>query len=111
MSFTGYYIGRNLFWGWFQGYISQLLIYSRVLSADEILWNFSNPGDPVRNGLVLWLQADPQYVRDVDGDGLLEWLDLSGANNHGKVYGARLVELVKSPARTLAPARVLPPAR
>jgi hypothetical protein len=93
------------------GYIAQVLIYSRTLSSSEILWNYSNPDNPVRNGLVLWLQADPNYVKDIDGDGVLEWVDLSGNNNHGKIYGARLVQLIKSPTRTLSPARILSPAR
>jgi len=77
----------------------QLLIYSRVLSDSEIAWNYWNPDNPVRNGLVIWLQADPQYIMDIDGDGVLEWVDLSGSGNHGKIYGARLVELIRTPAR------------
>jgi len=52
----------------------QLLIYSRALSDSEIQWNYLHPDNPVRNGLVLWLQADPQYVKDIDGDGVLEWI-------------------------------------
>jgi hypothetical protein len=77
----------------------QLLIYSRALSDSEIAWNYWNPDNPVRNGLVVWLQADPLYVEDIDGDGVLEWVDLSGSGNHGKIYGARLVELIRTPAR------------
>jgi hypothetical protein len=83
----------------FPGYIPQVLFYARVLDASEISWNYSNSDNPVRNGLVLWLQARPDYVRDVDGDGLPEWIDLSGYNNHGKIYGARLVELIRRPVR------------
>jgi hypothetical protein len=94
-----------------KGYIAQVLIYSRVLSDSEIQWNYLYPDNPVRNGLVLWLKADPQYIKDIDNDGILEWLDLSGYNNHGKIYGAMLVQLVKPPTRTLAPARVLTPLR
>jgi hypothetical protein len=56
---------------------------------------------------VLWLQADPSDVKDIDGDGILEWLDLSGYNNHGKIYGAQLVELIKTPPRLLTPLRTL----
>jgi hypothetical protein len=91
--------------------VSQFQFYSRPLSDQEIQWNYINPDNPVRNGLVLWLKADPAYVKDIDGDGLLEWLDLSGFNNHGKIYGARLVELIRTPARTLPVARALPVAR
>jgi hypothetical protein len=89
----------------------QLLIYTRDLSDSEIAWNFNYPENPVRNGLYVWLRACPDCVKDIDGDGVLEWLDLSGFGNHGKIYGAQLVQLVKAPARTLTPARVLSPAR
>jgi len=99
MNYTGFYIGRRLNVNYYQGYVSQLLIYSRVLSSDEIQWNYQYPDSPVRNGLVLWLQAHPDYVKDIDGDGVLEWLDLSGYNNHGKIYGAQLVQLIKTPVR------------
>ena len=61
--------------------------------------------------MVLWLQAHPDYIRDIDGDGVLEWVDLSGYNNHGKIYGAQLVELVKARSRVLKPVRVLGVAR
>ena len=91
----------------FNGYIAQVLIYSRALSDSEIRWNYQYPDNPVRNSLVLWLKADPQYVKDIDGDGILEWIDLSGYNNHGKIYGAQLVQLVKSAIRILPKARIL----
>jgi hypothetical protein len=83
----------------FPGYIAQVLFYSSVLSYSEIAWNSNYPGSPVRNGLYVWLRADPQYIKDIDGDGVLEWLDLSGNNNHGKIYGATLVQLIRSPVR------------
>ena len=82
-----------------RGYISQVLIYTRALSDTEIRWNYSNPDNPVRNDLVLRLQAHPDNIKDIDGDGLLEWLDLSGFNNHGKIYGATLVKLIRDPVR------------
>jgi len=88
-----------------------ILIYSRALSDSEIRWNYLYSDNPVRNGLVLWLQADPQYVKDIDGDNILEWIDLSGYNNHGKIYGAQLVQLIKTSVRALKPVRVLKPAR
>ena len=95
----------------FSGFIRSVYIYSKWLTNDESAQNYNYPDNPVRNGLVLWLQADPQYVKDIDGDGVLEWVDLSGFNNHGKIYGAQLVQLIKTPARMLTPARVLKPAR
>jgi hypothetical protein len=79
--------------------VSAVQYYSRALSGDEILWNHNNPDNPIRNGLVLWLQAHPDYVKDIDGDGLLEWLDLSGYSNHGKIYGATIVKLIRDPVR------------
>jgi len=85
----------------------QLLIYTRDLADKDIEWNFKNPDNPIRNGLYVWLQAHPDYIKDIDGDGVLEWVDLSGNNNHGKIYGAQLVELVKAVKRVLKPARVL----
>jgi hypothetical protein len=85
----------------------QLLIYTRDLSDSEVQWNYLYPDNPVRNGLYVWLQAHPDYIKDIDGDGRLEWVDLSGNNNHGKIYGAQLVELVKTAKMVLTPARVL----
>jgi hypothetical protein len=82
-----------------QTYIAQVLLYSRALSDTEITWNYIHPDNPVRNDLVLWLKAHPDNIKDIDGDGLLEWLDLSGFNNHGKIYGATLVELIRRPVR------------
>ena len=90
------------------GYIAQVLVYSRALSDSEIQQNYNCPDNPVRNGLVLWLKADPQYVKDIDGDGRLELLDLSGNGNHGKIYGATLVQLIKSASRVVQAQRVLP---
>jgi len=83
----------------FYGYISEVLIYSRALAESEILWNYKYPWNPVRNGLVLMLYTHPDYVKDIDGDGVQEWIDLSGYNNHGKIYGATLVEVAKTPTR------------
>jgi hypothetical protein len=85
----------------------QLLIYTRDLSDSDIAWNVNYPENPVRNGLYVWLQADPQYVKDIDNDGVLEWLDLSGFGNHGKIYGAQLVQLVRPAQRLLTPSRIL----
>jgi hypothetical protein len=96
---------------YFNGFISQVLIYSRALSDSEIQWNYLYPDNPSRNGLVLWLRADPAYIKDINNDGVLEWIDLSGFGNHGKIYGARLVQLIKSASRILQAQRVLACAR
>jgi hypothetical protein len=85
----------------------QLLVYTRALSDSEVQWNYLYPENPVRDGLVLWLSADPNNVKDLDNDGVLEWIDLSGYGNHGKIYGASLVQLVKPATRILPKARIL----
>jgi len=82
-----------------RGWIASLLLYERALSPNEILHNHQCPEDPVRNGLVLWLHAHPDYIKDIDGDGVLEWIDLSGNNNHAKLYGATLATPIKTPLR------------
>jgi hypothetical protein len=71
----------------FYGYIAQVLIYSRALSDSEIIHNMSNPNNPIRNGLVLWLDA-----RACDTSKNICW-DLSGNGNHGTMYGVQIVSL------------------
>ena len=92
-------------------HMSYFTLYSRDLSESEIRHNRVYLLNPIRNGLVVWLYAHPDYIRDIDGDGVLEWIDLSGFNNHAKLYGARLVELIKTPSRTISTIRVSPVAR
>jgi hypothetical protein len=58
--------------------IAATLVYSRPLTGDEILRVCKYPWNPVRNGLVLWLYAHPDNIRDIDGDGVLEWIDFVG---------------------------------
>jgi hypothetical protein len=95
----------------FRNSIALVRIYSRALSQSEIQHNMNNPENPVRNGLVLWLYARPDNIKDIDNDGVLEWIDLSGYGNHGKIYGPQLVNLIKDASRTLQAQRVLPYAR
>ena len=90
---------------------SNLLIYSKAPPESELRHNMTYPWNPVRDGLKVWLLAHPDYVKDIDGDGILEWIDLSGNGNHAKLYGARLVELIKTPSRILTPIRVAPVVR
>jgi len=84
-----------------------LLIYSRALSESELIHNMLYPWDPVRDGLRVWLFAHPDYVKDIDSDGILEWIDLSGNSNHAKLYGAMLVEAVRTPRRKFIFVRTL----
>jgi len=100
-------IGKNcmLNAGYLNGYISQVLIYSRTLSDSEVQQDYLNPDNPVTDGLVLWLQADPAYI---SGN---TWYDLSGNNNNGTIYGATLVQLTPNHARLLQAVRTLGPVR
>jgi len=100
---TVYNIGRSD--TYHRGYISQALIYTRWLTDNEFQQIYNNPDDPVRDGLVLWLHwnsIDPATGK---------WYDKSGNGNHGTIYGATLVQIVKSPKRVLTPARVIAPVR
>jgi len=72
---------------YFPGLINEILIYSRALSQNEIAWNYNNPDNPVRDGLVLWFHWDSIDIRAG------KWYDKSGYGNHGTIYGATLVEL------------------
>jgi hypothetical protein len=92
---------------YYKGYIHTIRYYNRVLSNIEIRYNLDNPDNPIRDGLVLWLKSDPNYVKDIDNDGILEWIDLSGYNNHGKVYGAALTKVIKDPISVSQPRRIL----
>jgi len=71
----------------FKGYMAQVLIYSRALSNSEIIHNMSNPNNPIRDGLVLWLDA-----RACDTSKNICW-DLSGNGNHGTMYNVQIVSL------------------
>ena len=91
----------------YKGYIHTIRYYNRVLSDIEIRYNLDNPDNPIRDGLVLWLKSDPNYVKDIDNDGILEWIDLSGYKNHGKIYGAVLTKVIKDPISVRQPRRIL----
>jgi hypothetical protein len=84
---------------WMKDSYAYLRIYSRALEQWEIEHNYLYPYDPVKKGLEVYLLAHPNYIADIDGDGVLEWIDLSGKGRHAKLYGATLVELIKPPAR------------
>ena len=68
---------------YFNSLFALACIYSRVLTEDEIKWNYMHPEDPVREGLVLWLKMNEGY-----GDTVY---DLSGYGNHGTIHGASWV--------------------
>jgi len=74
----GLLIGR---WGseYFTGYIAFVRIYNRALSESEIRYNLLNYHNPVRDGLVLWLDFEEGH-----GD---KAYDKSDYGNHGTIYG------------------------
>ena len=93
-------LGSNVIFGeWMKILQSNLLIYRRAPSESELSHNMVYPWNPVRDGLKVWLLAHPDYIKDIDNDGVLEWIDLSGNNNHAKLYGATLATLIKTPLR------------
>jgi hypothetical protein len=94
------------------GYIANLLIYNRALSQSEIQYNINNPITPISSGLILFLIANPETIQDIDNDGINEWIDLSGNNNHGKIYNATLQQDSTSPIPGILPVkRLLSPSR
>jgi hypothetical protein len=68
-------------------------------------------GNIISDSLVLRYDAHPDNVRDIDNDGILEWIDLSGYGNHGKIYGATLMEITKNPIAVRMAKRILPVVR
>ena len=90
----------------YMGYVSEVLIYSRALSKEEILWDFYYPDNPVRDGLVLWLHWD-----SIDTDKGM-WYDKSGFGNHATLYNNPVKEdVLLPPKRLLSPTRTLTPVR
>jgi len=77
-----------------QLWVASFAVYSRALSgAEAAAWR---PDAPVGGSLVMYYYAHPRFVRDVDNDGVLEWLDLSGNNRHAKLRsGAKLQWLME----------------
>jgi len=84
------YIGGVPNGGHWHGYIAQILIYNRALSQAEVEQLYATPTNPIRDGLVLWLQADPSTVK---GN---VWFDKSGNNNNGVIFNAQLIPLAPS---------------
>lgn len=85
---TGYTSLSNVYW--FNGDIAFIRVYNRPLSDSEIQYNYMNMNNPIKNGLILWLHWDSvDTVNNV-------WEDKSGNNNNGTIYGAQLVDIIKS---------------
>lgn len=71
------------------GFISEVLIYNRVLSESEVRYLYNNPFSPILDELVLWLA--PASIDIANG----KWWDLSGKNHHGVIYGCTEVKLTE----------------
>jgi len=82
-----------------------LRIYrDKALNENEIKHNFYHLNDPARDGLVLWLHWDSIDI------GAGKWYDKSGYGNHGTIYGATLVDVIRKPVRVLSPpSRIISP--
>lgn len=85
-SYIGYILGTD----YLNGLIAYIRVYNRALTENEIRYNYYHPEDPIRPGLVLWLQAAPEYVGSV-------WKDISGYGNDAALYGPTLEQVVKVP--------------
>lgn len=84
---------------YFNGYIGFVRIYNRALSDDEIMYNYLHPGDPVRDGLVLWLHWD-----SIDITNSL-WKDKTYYGNDATIYGATEQVFTQDVVRRLTPVR------
>jgi hypothetical protein len=97
-------IGNRVGGGYFANvYVHQVLVYNRALSSTEIAQNYNNPDSPVKDGLMLWLQADPAYI---SGN---TWLDLSSNGNNATLNNTQLVQLINPPIAILQPIATPPP--
>jgi hypothetical protein len=98
-------VGKSDVGEYWKGLIGEVRIYSRALSADEILWNYNYPFNPIRNGLILWLPGTDEAIQPPT------WYDKSVFGNNGTIYGALKTQLIRKSARTLTATRVLASAR
>ena len=64
---------------WLYGLYAFIRVYNRALSEKEIRYNMLNYHNPVRDGLILWLDFEEGH-----GDKVY---DKSGYGNHGTIYG------------------------
>jgi len=76
-------IAGTAYWR-FYGLLFRVLAYNRTLSSSEVA--SAAAGGVPQGGLVLRLEAKPEHVFDVNWDGRVDWLDLSGSGNHVSLY-------------------------
>jgi hypothetical protein len=78
-----------------QLWIVAFAAYSRALSATEVaVWR---PDAPVGGSLLMYYYAHPQFVRDVNNDGVLDWLDLSGNSRNARLRGGASLQWFVEP--------------
>jgi hypothetical protein len=83
---TRFVLGANYIYGENAPIIhGEVRIYNRALSSTEITALYQGSSNPT-DGLVLRLAADPRYLYDVNWDGYVDWVDLSGNGNHATLY-------------------------
>jgi len=74
-------------------FMYNVLIYNRLLSTSEVLYNMNNSDNPITSGLIAWYKADPLYITSVGGK--LIWVDVSGNGNNAILVGGYLVSLLQ----------------
>jgi hypothetical protein len=80
---TSYFTVGTMWW-YFYGLTTRVLAYNRSLTTSEV--SAVNAGTVPSNGLMFYFVADPRYLYDINWDGYVDWLDLSGSNNHATLY-------------------------
>jgi hypothetical protein len=81
-----FYLGRSSVAYYSNVLLGEVLIYkSLALNQAGIQYNMNNPNNPIRDGLVLWLDA-----RACDTSKNICW-DLSGNGNHGAMYNVQII--------------------
>lgn len=90
---SGLYIAHS---AKYNGLVMVSLIYNRVLTAEEVQYNYKHPYNPILNGCVLWL------AHDTIDEANAKWYDKSGNGNDGTIYGAVPVEMNKLAGRVLS---------
>jgi len=74
------YVSSSISYAPIGGYCVGFHLYNRILTPEEVAYNYRHPNNPKRRGLVLNLSQESLYGT--------QWQDLSGNANHGTITGA-----------------------
>jgi len=74
------YVSSSISYAPIGGYCAGFHLYNRILTPEEVAYNYRHPNNPKRRGLVLNLSQESLYGT--------QWQDLSGNANHGTITGA-----------------------